>query len=77
MTLIKKWASQVELCPARDENQSAQCNIQMSVSFLMTWVQVPDEDDWGKLKLKYLNRTEYLKLTLCADQLKVCQALAC
>ncbi len=35
-------------------------------------VQAPDEDDWGKLKwiLKYLKGTRYLKLTLCADQLK-------
>jgi hypothetical protein len=49
----------------------AQCHIQMAVSFLTTWVQAPDEDDWRKLKwiLKYLNETQYLKLTLCADQL--------
>jgi hypothetical protein len=49
-----------------------QRNIQMAVSFLTMQVQVPDEDDLGKLKwiLKYLNGTQYLKLTLCADQLK-------
>jgi hypothetical protein len=44
----------------------------MAVSFLMTHVQKPDKDDWGKLKriLKYLNGTQYLKLTLSVDQLK-------
>jgi hypothetical protein len=47
-------------------------DIQTAVSFLTTRVQAPDEDDWGKLKrvLKYLNGTRYLKLTLCAEQLK-------
>jgi hypothetical protein len=32
------------------------CDIQTPVSFLMTRVKHPDEDDWGKLKriLKYL-----------------------
>jgi hypothetical protein len=50
----------------------AQHNIQATVSFLTMWVQVPDEDDWGKLKriLKYLKGTQYLKLPLCADKLK-------
>jgi hypothetical protein len=35
------------------------CNIQTAVAFLITWVKVPDEDDWGKLKcvLEYLNGT--------------------
>ncbi len=39
------------------------------VSFLITRVQAPDEDDWGKLKrvLKYMKGTQYLKLTLSAD----------
>ena len=34
-------------------------DIQTAVAFLTTWVKVPDEDDWGKLKcvLKYLNGT--------------------
>jgi len=47
-------------------------DIQTAVSFLTTRAQAPDEDDWGKLKrvLKYLNGTRYLKLTLCAEQLK-------
>jgi hypothetical protein len=50
----------------------ARRDIQTAVSFLTTRVQAPDEDDWGKLKrvLKYLNGTRYLKLTLCAEQLK-------
>ena len=50
----------------------ARRDIQTAVSFLTTQVQAPDEDDWGKLKqvLKYLNGTRYLKLTLCAEQLK-------
>ena len=50
----------------------ARCDIQTAVSFLTTRVQAPDADDWGKLKrvLKYLNGTRYLKLTLCAEQLK-------
>jgi hypothetical protein len=48
-------------------------DIQTAVSFLITRVQAPDEDDWGKLKwiLKYLNGTRHLKLTLCADQMKI------
>jgi hypothetical protein len=48
------------------------CDIQMAVSLLTTCVQEPDKDDWGKLKciLKYLNGTQYLKLTLSTDQLK-------
>ncbi len=50
----------------------ARHDIQTAVSFLTKRVQAPDEDDWGKLKrvLKYLNGTRYLKLTLCAEQLK-------
>jgi hypothetical protein len=50
----------------------ARRNIQTAVYFLTTWVQTPDEDDWGKLKriLKYLKGTRYQKLMLCADQLK-------
>jgi hypothetical protein len=50
----------------------ARRDIQTAVSFLATQVQAPDKDDWGKLKrvLKYLNGTRYLKLTLCAEQLK-------
>ncbi len=42
----------------------AQHNIQTTDSFLTTWVQAPDEDDWGKLKwiLKYLNGKRYLKV---------------
>jgi hypothetical protein len=45
----------------------------MAVSFLTMRVQEPGKDDWGKLKriLKYLNWTQYLKLTLSADQLKL------
>ncbi len=48
-------------------------NIQNAVAFLTTWVKVPDEDDWGKLKcvLKYLNGTRNLKLTLLADSLSI------
>jgi hypothetical protein len=44
-------------------------DIQMAVSFLITRVQAPDEDDWEKLKrvLKYPKGTQYLKLTLSAD----------
>ncbi len=47
-------------------------DIQTAVSFLITCVQEPDKDDWGKLKqiLEYLNGTQYLKLTLSMDQLK-------
>jgi len=50
----------------------ARSDIQTAVSFLTTRVQAHDEDDWGKLKrvLKYLNGPKYLKLTLCAEQLK-------
>jgi hypothetical protein len=38
----------------------------------MTRVQEPDKDDWGKLKhiLKYLNGTQYFKLTLSAGMVK-------
>ena len=41
----------------------ARWNIQTLVAFLTTWVNCPDEDDWGKLKrvLKYLNGTQLLK----------------
>jgi hypothetical protein len=44
----------------------------MAVSFLMTGIKEPHKDDGGKLKriLKNLNATQYLKLTLSADQLK-------
>jgi hypothetical protein len=44
----------------------------MAVSLLTTRVQKSDKDDWGKLKpiLNYLSGTQYLKLTLSADQLK-------
>jgi hypothetical protein len=47
-------------------------DLQTAVSFLTTHVQEPDKDAWGKLKciLKYLNGTQYIKLTLSADQLK-------
>jgi hypothetical protein len=50
----------------------ARRDIQTAVSFLITRLQAPDKDDWGKLKqiLKYLNGTRHLKLTLCADQMK-------
>jgi hypothetical protein len=45
-------------------------DIQTAVAFLTTRVKSPDEDG-GKLKrvLKYLNRTKYLKLRLCVDNL--------
>jgi hypothetical protein len=48
-------------------------NIQTVVALLTTWVKVPDEDDWGKLKcfLKYLNGTRNLKLTLLAESLSI------
>ena len=48
------------------------CDIQTAVSFLTTWVKVPDQDDWGKLVrvLKYLNGTRYTKLILSADKMK-------
>jgi hypothetical protein len=41
------------------------------VAFLTMRVKVPGKDDWGKLKrvLKYLNRTKYLKLKLCMEDL--------
>eukprot|EP00804_Cyclotella_cryptica_P029935 CCRYP_017817-RA/>CCRYP_017817-RA protein AED:0.43 eAED:0.44 QI:0/0/0/1/0/0/3/0/166 len=37
-------------------------DIQMAVAFLMTRVEKPDEDDWGKLKrvLKYLKGTRHM-----------------
>ena len=38
----------------------------MTVLLLKTPVKLPDEDDWGKLKmvLNYLKSTNYMKLTL-------------
>ena len=50
----------------------AQPDIAMSVSFLATRVQQPDEDDWGKLKrvLQYLKDTRKLKLILKATSLE-------
>ena len=46
-------------------------DIQTAVSFLMTRVKKPDEDDWGKLKrvLKYLKGTLFMKLMLSASDL--------
>ena len=48
-------------------------DIQLVVSFLTKRVQVPDEDNWGKLKncLKYLKGTLYKKLYLTADSLSI------
>mmetsp|Transcript_26671 Transcript_26671/g.56142 ORF Transcript_26671/g.56142 Transcript_26671/m.56142 type:complete len:625 (+) Transcript_26671:3224-5098(+) len=47
-------------------------DIQTAVAFLMTRVQQPDEDDWGKLKrfLKYVWGTIYLPLVLEVYDLK-------
>lgn len=47
----------------------AHCNIQVTISFLTTWVRQLDEDELGKSKraLKYLNGTKSLKLSLHAD----------
>ncbi len=46
-------------------------DIQMAVSFLITRVKNPDEDDWRKLErvLKYLNGTWFMKLILSADEM--------
>jgi hypothetical protein len=48
-------------------------DIQTTVSFLMTRVKTPNEDDWGKLKrvLKYLNETEYLKQKKSVEDLGI------
>ena len=49
----------------------ARQDIQTAVSFLTTQVKAPDKDDWGKLVrvLKYINRTQYMKLILSADKI--------
>ncbi len=49
----------------------ARRDIQTAVSFLTTRVRDPDEDDWKKLVrvLKYLKGTQYMKLTLVADEM--------
>ncbi len=49
----------------------ARPDIQTEVSFLTRQVKDPDEDDWGKLVrvLKYLNRTQFMKLILSADEM--------
>jgi hypothetical protein len=49
----------------------ARHDIQTAVSFLTTGVKDPDKDDWGKLVrvLKYLNRTQYMKLILSVDEM--------
>jgi hypothetical protein len=46
-------------------------DIQTAVSFLITHVNCPDEDDWGKLKriFQYLRGTRHMKLNLSADNL--------
>jgi hypothetical protein len=49
----------------------ARHDVQTAVSFLTMQVKDPDKDDWGKLVrvLKYLNRTWFMKLILCADEM--------
>jgi hypothetical protein len=44
---------------------------QTAVSFLMTRVKAPDEDDWGKLKrvLQYIKGTIHMPLVLSADSM--------
>ena len=45
----------------------------MAVSFLTTISKIPDEDNWGNLKivLKYLKGNKHMKLTLRVDSLSV------
>ena len=47
-------------------NSQSRRDIYMAVSFLTTISKIPDEDDWGNLKivLKYLKVTKHMKLTL-------------
>jgi hypothetical protein len=49
----------------------ARRDIQTAVFFLTTRVGDPDEDNWKKLVrvLKYLNGTQYMKLTLVANEM--------
>ena len=51
----------------------ARPDIEPLVSFLMTRVKEPDEDDWGKLRhgLMYLKGTLYLKRHMRADSLSM------
>jgi hypothetical protein len=48
-------------------------DIQTPVSFLMTRVKHPDEDDWGEQKrvMTYLHSTHSLKLSLFAESLSI------
>ena len=48
-------------------------DINLTISYLCTRVQAPDENDWEKLMrlMKYLNGTREMVLTLGADQLNV------
>eukprot|EP00804_Cyclotella_cryptica_P006122 CCRYP_010732-RA/>CCRYP_010732-RA protein AED:0.20 eAED:0.22 QI:0/0/0/1/1/1/2/0/901 len=48
-------------------------DIQTAVAFLTTRVNIPDEDDWGKLKrvLKYLKGTKHMSLTLSVEDMSV------
>ena len=47
-------------------NKRSRPDIQTVISFLVTWVRIPDEDNWKRFKhvLNYLNGTIYLPLTL-------------
>jgi hypothetical protein len=51
----------------------AQRDVQTTVAFLTTRVKSPDKDDWGKLKrvLRYLNGTNYLKLSISMNDLRI------
>ena len=43
------------------------------MTFLTTWVQKPDLDNWGKSKrvLRYLKGAKYMKLTLSVEDMSV------
>ena len=45
-------------------------DIHMAISFLSTWVRMPDLDDWKKLQhlMKYLEETAYWVSTLRANK---------